>query len=220
MSKLELTQKELDDKIEAAVTAAVTEATTKAAGEMAAITKNRDELLAEKREAKQKLKDAEDAKAAAERKAAEESGDVEQVKVALEKKHAEELAAKDAIIAPLEDFRYNALVNNGLTSALAEHNVPEAQRPAVTALLKSANKIEIADNNATVDGKPLGDFVKNWAATDAGKVFVTAPRNGGVPQPGGPGGAGGDKTRSQMSHAEKGAYVREHGSEAYNALPI
>lgn len=219
MSKLELTQKELDDKIAKAVADAVADAASKSAEELEAIKKNRDDLLAEKREATQKLADAKAAKEAAERKAAEESGDVEQIKASLEKKHAEEMAAKDAIIAPLEKFKYNALVNNGLTQALAENNVPEAQRPAVTALLKTANKIEIVDDSATVDGKPLSDFVKSWAATDDGKVFVTAPRNGGVPQPGNPGGNGGEKTRSEMSHAEKGAYVREHGSEAYNALP-
>lgn len=81
------------------------------------------------------------------------------------------------------------LVENGLSAALAANGVTNAAHAkAASALIRSTSKIEIAvdgDNRAaTIGGKPLGDFVKEWAGSDDGKNFVTATPNGGGGAPG------------------------------------
>lgn len=82
-------------------------------------------------------------------------------------------------------FVSSLLVDNGLTAALTEAGVKNpAHLKAAAALLKSSAKVEVAADDtgarrALVDGKPLGDFVKTWAASDDGKAFVAAPANSG-----------------------------------------
>jgi len=82
-------------------------------------------------------------------------------------------------------FVSSLLVDNGLTAALTEVGVKNpAHLKAAAALLKASAKVEVAADDtgarrALVDGKPLADFVKGWAAGDDGKAFVAAPANSG-----------------------------------------
>lgn len=88
------------------------------------------------------------------------------------------------------------LVENGLNAALLESGVKNpAHVKAAAALIRTSGQIEIAAEGETrvakINGKPLADFVKEWAGSDDGKAFVSAPNNAGGGAPGGQqGGAG------------------------------
>lgn len=105
------------------------------------------------------------------------------------------------------------LTENGLTAALTKANVKPGLLSGVTALL--SGKVEIKEvggkREAQVDGKPLGEFVAEWAKSDEGKNYVAAPLNGG-------GGAshklptnpqGGEKKLSEMSLEERTAFQKD-----------
>lgn len=99
------------------------------------------------------------------------------------------------------------LTENGLTTALTKANVKPELLPAVTALL--SGKVEIKEvagkREAQVNGKPLSDFITEWAASDEGKHYVAAPLNGGggssTKLPTNP--QGGAKKISEMSLQER-----------------
>lgn len=105
------------------------------------------------------------------------------------------------------------LTENGLTAALTKANVKTELLPGAIAML--SGKVEIKEvagkREAQVNGKSLGDFVTEWAASDEGKHYVAAPLNGG-------GGAsaklptnpqGGAKKISEMSYEERKALNAE-----------
>ena len=74
------------------------------------------------------------------------------------------------------------------------------------------------NRGAKVGDKALTDFVSEWAQSDEGKHFVTAPANSG----GGAGaGKGGNltpsKKASEMNPAEKAAFIKEHGIDKWSA---
>lgn len=75
------------------------------------------------------------------------------------------------------------LLSHALDDALLVAGVLPAHLPAVRALHKSAFKIKEDDDELSVvvgedDTDPV-EFMKEWAATDAGKLYVGAPHNGG-----------------------------------------
>lgn len=95
------------------------------------------------------------------------------------------------------EFSKNMLVNNELMGALSKVNVPTHYQDAVKAMF--AGKVElVADGDkrvAKIDGKPVHDFIGEWAKSDTGKYFVAAPVNSG----GGVGGVGGvSKTQQDI----------------------
>lgn len=87
-----------------------------------------------------------------------------------------------------DEALHKHLVEGSLTGALAKAGVKPEFMDASMALLKSQATIKSENGNHTalIGDKPLADAVTEWAASDAGKHFVTAPSNGG-------GGAGGGK---------------------------
>ena len=94
-------------------------------------------------------------------------------------------------LASEQGFNHKLLVDNGLTSQLMEAGVKNpVHLKAALALIKSSAEVKVVadgDNRTPqIGGKALDAFVKEWAASDDGKVFVTAPGNSG-------GGAGGGK---------------------------
>lgn len=99
-------------------------------------------------------------------------------------------AAAEQATKALQDesgFTQRLLVDNGLVSELTKQGVTDpAYIKAAQALLRSGVQIVADGENriAKVGDKALGDHVKEWAASDEGKRFVTAAANGG-------GGAGG-----------------------------
>lgn len=110
------------------------------------------------------------------------------------------------------------LVDNGLTAELVKIGIVKpAQQKAVKAMLSSQVTVKIDGENriAVVGDKPLGDFIKEWAASDEGKEFVPAAQNTGSGAQGTGTGAGAKTmTRSQhdaLSDKEKMAFIKEGG---------
>lgn len=76
----------------------------------------------------------------------------------------------------------NGLVNThvktaNLRKAMAEANINKAFMPAVEAMMQS--KITIEGTDVYLNEKPLADALKDWASTDEGKHYVSAPANTG-----------------------------------------
>lgn len=98
------------------------------------------------------------------------------------------------------------LIDNGLTDALVKAGVRSEFMPAAKAMLRNQAQIK-ADNGdyaALMGDKPLVDAVAEWASSDEGKHFISAPANSGGGAAGGNGGQqsiapkgnlGGDKTQ-------------------------
>lgn len=98
------------------------------------------------------------------------------------------------------------LIDNGLTEALVKAGVRSEFMPAAKAMLRNQAQIK-ADNGdyaALMGDKPLVDAVAEWASSDEGKHFISAPANSGGGAAGGngtqqtiapKGNLGGDKTQ-------------------------
>ena len=78
-------------------------------------------------------------------------------------------------------YTAKSLIDSGLTNALIEAKVDAKFLPAVKALIGRDAKVELDGDNriAKIKDKPLSDYVKEWAATDEGKHYVSAPVNSG-----------------------------------------
>lgn len=85
------------------------------------------------------------------------------------------------------------LIDGGLSTALAKAGVAPHFMDAAKAMLRG--QAAIKDGAAVIGDKPLADHVTEWAGTDQGKHFITAPANSGG---GGQGGNGGGKTTGNM----------------------
>ncbi|MBD9476493.1 hypothetical protein IB268_26520 [Achromobacter sp. ACM01] len=85
------------------------------------------------------------------------------------------------------------LIDGGLSTALAKAGVAPHFMDAAKAMLRG--QASIKDGAAVIGDKPLADHVTEWAGTDQGKHFVTAPANSGG---GGQGGNGGGKTSGNL----------------------
>jgi hypothetical protein len=74
------------------------------------------------------------------------------------------------------------VIDGALTSELVKAGVKKEFMPAVQMLLAKnvEQTIDGDKRSATVAGKPLSEFVKTWSQSDEGKVYVTAPANGGA----------------------------------------
>jgi hypothetical protein len=158
--------------------------------------------------------------------------DVEKLEQQIEKlsgeRDAATKAAKDAgklaeaATKKLQDesgFTQKLLIDNGLTAELTKHGVTNpVHLKAAQAMLRAG--VQIAQDGETrvakVGEKALADFVKEWAAGDEGKHFVTAANNGGGGAPGG-GGKPGAATLSRsafsaLQPAQQAAHVKAGGT--------
>lgn len=89
---------------------------------------------------------------------------------------------------------HNHLVENGLRAQLAAVGVtnPVHQKAAIAMHRNSVEVVMDGDQHlARVGDKALADFVKEWAAGEEGKHFVSAPANGGGGAQGSSAAAGG-----------------------------
>lgn len=125
--------------------------------------------------------------------------------------------AKKALEAE-SGFTQKLLIDNGLSEVLVKAGVSNpAHLKAVKSMLASQVQI-IADGDnrvAKVGDKALADYVTEWATSDEGKHFVSAPNNSGGGAEGG-GGKTNQKTMTrtafdQLSPTEKAAFTREKG---------
>lgn len=110
------------------------------------------------------------------------------------------------------------VVDNGLMAELTAVGVKKEFLPAVKKFLaeKVEQTIDGDNRTATVGGKPLSEFVKAWSQSDEGKIYVSAPANGGANAQGGKAAAS-DKTMARsafegMNPVAQGAYMKEGGT--------
>lgn len=142
----------------------------------------------------------------------------------LQNKHRDELAARDTELGERDSYIDRTLVQGGLKDALIEIGVNPELLDGAMASLQSRVKVERDDNGdrkaiveTDLGDVGIADFVKEWAA-GKGKPYLGKPsgpdargNNGGNPR--------GTPKRSQMSNADKAAYIAEHGQEAFLKLP-
>ena len=73
---------------------------------------------------------------------------------------------------------------------------------AAEALMRAKGAALGNDDTPLIDGKPLSDYIREWAASDAGKAFVSAPNSSG-------GGASGGSAASGSSFGNMGGSPAE-----------
>lgn len=118
-------------------------------------------------------------------------------------------------LAAIEEQNTKLLVDGGISQQLDAINILPALKPAAMALLKSQAKLE--EGQALIEGKPLADFIKEWANTDAGKAFVRAPDNSGGGAQGGGTNTKGIKNPFSKEHfnlTDQARLIRENPAEA------
>jgi len=132
------------------------------------------ELLAEKQKAKQKAQDAQDAADEAVTQAAERNGDIEALKAAHAKEMKKLQDKLDAVDGDLRTIR----VDNEITKALTEGKVIDYQLEPLTYMFKS--KVQYENGTASIDGKPVADFIGEYLNSDVGANFRRATDNSGA----------------------------------------
>lgn len=116
-------------------------------------------------------------------------------------------------------FTQKLLIDNGLTDELVKNGVAPQFLPATKAMFSSQAQI-VAEGEtrvAKIGDKSVSDFVKDWAVSDEGKHFVTAPTNSGGGSTGGKGSENGQKTINRdafntKSHSERGEFFKSGGT--------
>lgn len=115
---------------------------------------------------------------------------------ALGEKHTADLAAKDAVIAAKDKEINGFVVDGGLTTALVDAGVDKKLLPGAKALLGASVKTIVEDGktraffDTDMGEAEIGDFVKSWVQSDAGKAYVPPATGGGA-------GGGDNKNRNQ-----------------------
>lgn len=178
-----------------------------------------DELLGEVKTLKQKLEgvDLDEYKSLKEAKRNKEDKDSDPVELRkrIEAEFTPKIEAEKQRADAAEAKLNKHIIDSELTNSLLAAGVANEFLPAAKALLQNSKKVDVTDSGAVVDGKPVAEFAKGWAA-DEGKHFVSAPNNhGGGSQGGAGGGAASGKKASEMTRAEKSAFIRENGLEAW-----
>lgn len=181
------------------------------------------ELLGKIKSFQEQLDEIKTAKENAENKAIEQSGDIEKIKENLKSQFEKE---RDALLGKIRDkdsALHGLLIDNGLTDSLNKAGVAPQHIDVIKAYIKSTNKAEIIEGDngliAQMNGKPLTEFVSEWAQGDQAKQYIAAPNNTG----GGANGANGNGKaatvkKADMTDKQKTEFIRENGLEAYKNL--
>lgn len=194
-----------DSDTKAAIKAAIESATSGLQDSIDKLEAKRNEALDEAKKAKTALRNSQEIKPE-DLTAAESRAEKAEVALAEAAKAVKTLTTeRDTAVKTLETeqgFTSKLLVDNGLTDALTTAGVKEAPHlKAVKAMLAPFVQI-VADGDqriAKVGDKALSDHIKEWAASEEGKFFVSAPSNGGGGAPGGQSGAQGAKTMTRTA---------------------
>lgn len=176
------------------------------------------ELLAEKKALETKFDgiDPEEFKRLkkAERDAADEGKDAKGIRERVEAEYNPKLTKLEQELEAERKARRQDTIERTLTEALVGANISKDLMGAAKDHILARRKVDVGDGGATIDGKAASDFVQQWAATD-GKAFVAAPNNSGGGAGGGGGGGALTKKASEMSRAEKVAFIKEHGQDGW-----
>lgn len=181
----------------------------------------RDELLTEVKNLKAELRKTQDINPA-DLQAAEERA--EKAEAALKEAQGQVKALtteRDKAVKALESetgFTQKLLIQDGLKSALLANGVKDEDFiDALSTKFAGAASVVVEGDvrKAMIGDKAVGDYVKEWAASDAGKKFVSAPDNNGGGAPGGKGGATGKTmARAQfdaLDHSQRAAFTKDGG---------
>lgn len=102
-------------------------------------------------------------------------------------------------------FTQKLLIDNGLTDALVKAGVAAPYVSAAKAMFAGQAQIVVDGDSrvAKIGDKALTEFVKEWAASDEGKFFVSAPSNGGGGSHGGKDGKASNVDISKLQGSAK-----------------
>lgn len=180
-----------------------------------------DELLAEVKAERAKRREADEARAAADEEArakaeeaAKASGNAEEIQRTIEARYKAQMekAQRDAQEATAQLNRY--VIDGSVRDALTQAEIAPTFGKAAALLFKDGRNIEVKDGQAFVDGVPIADAVKEWAAAD-GAAFKAAGQATGGGAPGG--GKSGGKTLAEMTQDERMKLASEN-PEQFRAL--
>jgi predicted nuclease with TOPRIM domain len=114
------------------------------------------------------------------------------------------------------------LVDDGIAKALNgldRHKLNDGALELATLAIKSKG-VDLVDGVAMVGDKPLNEYIANdFVNEPSARNLITPNENSGGGAGGGDGGGGNSLKKGSMSLSEKGAYIKEHGNDAYLALP-
>jgi hypothetical protein len=99
-------------------------------------------------------------------------------------------------------FTRSLLIEQGLTAELVSAGVknPAHLKAALAMLRSDAQVVQDGDKRvAKIGDKAIKDYVKEWAAGDDGKHFITADQNSGGGASGGGGGGGASPTMTRSA---------------------
>ena len=130
---------------------------------------------------------------------------------------AKDLEKLSGTLTEKENYLKNLTLENSLNEQLTKVGVKAELLPAVKALLKG--QASVNENNVLIGDKAINDFMAEWSTTD-GKAYIQAPANSGTGATGSNGNmSASTPKRSEMSHQQKGEYIKANGQEAYLNLP-
>ena len=139
-------------------------------------TKN-SELIDREKAAKTKADEAEAAREAAQEEAERKSGDVAAIEKRITDKFQKEIdklvGERDTLSSDLRTIR----VDNEINRALAEGSVFEHQLEPLSYMFKAKAKYE--NGAATIDGKPVADFIGEYLGSEVGANFRRGANNSG-----------------------------------------
>lgn len=169
----------------------------------------RDELMDEVKNLRQQLRSTQEIKPE-DLTAAEQRADKAEQALAEAQKQVKTLTGeRDKLAKQVEaesGFTSKLLTENALNDALAAAGVKEAPMlKAVKAMFGPLAQVAVEGDQrmVKVGDKALADYVKDWAATDEAKHFISAPANNGGGAPGGSGSGGGAKTMTREEYNQK-----------------
>ena len=140
-----------------------------------AVLRKNQELLGDLKATKEKLAAFEAAQQKADEEAARKAGDFEKLEGNLK---AEILKEREATKIATSRFE-NLVKETALMQALIENKVSASFMDAAKAMFL-VKGIEVdSDGNAKLGTVSISDAVKEWANSDAGKVFISAPDSAG-----------------------------------------
>lgn len=158
-----------------------------------------DEVMDEAKEAKRKLRSASEIKPE-DLTAAEERADKAEAALKAAEGQVKTLTTeRDKAAKALEaeqGFTSKLLIQDGLKSALLANGVKDEDYIDALATKFATGATIVSDGDARkgmIGDKPVADYIKEWAGSDVGKKFVSAPINSGG---GAPGGSGGGRSKS------------------------
>tara|TARA_R110002126_G_scaffold61237_1_gene158456 strand:+ start:190 stop:783 length:594 start_codon:yes stop_codon:yes gene_type:complete len=107
------------------------------------------------------------------------------------KDSTKQIESLQATLSEKDGALQSYLIDNGLNDAMIKAGIKPEFMSAAKAMLRSETQIKAEDGkySALMGEKPLFEAITEWAASDEGKHFVSAPANSGGGATGGNGNA-------------------------------